>query len=90
MTRKLYCGNNAMFEGLKNGKSRIGTRYECFQNGIGVGLNLPKQKNKKYVAIDKRKIYCGKEIRLPRGYDLMGSNFMCHTKGIGVGIKLKK
>lgn len=92
MTRKIYCGNNAMNDGLQKGKVKIGTRYECFKNGIGIGLNLPKMKEKKYIAIDKRKIYCGKEIRLPKGYDIMGSNYMCHTKGIGVGraLKLKK
>jgi hypothetical protein len=79
------------YKNLKNGKVVIGNRYKCFKNGIGIGLNLPFDKNYlvKYVPIDKRKIYCGKENMLPVGYDLLGSNYMCHTKGIGVGKALK-
>lgn len=86
----MYCGNNRNFVGLKDGMS-IGTRYGCFKKGIGVGKNLPYDKNyeKKYRPIDSRKIYCGKDNSLPEGYDIMGNNLMCFHKGVGVGKSLK-
>lgn len=82
----MYCGNNKNFYGLKDGMS-IGTRYNCFRKGIGVGKNLPVDMNytKKYSPIDERKMYCGKSKTLPENYDIMGNNLMCFHKGVGVG-----
>jgi len=90
----MYCGNNAEDPDLKQGRKKRGTRYECLQKGIGVGLSLPfdDKYSKKYVPIDRRKIWCGKSNKLPDDYDLMGSTGMCYTKGVGIGrsIKAKK
>ncbi len=90
----IYCGNNSRDLGLRTGAKVIGTRYNCFRRGVGVGLGLPYDATyaTRYVPIDKRKIYCGTEHALPAGYHIMGSNGMCYTKGVGVGrsIKAKK
>ena len=90
----MYCGNNARSLDLRSGRKVIGTRYSCMRKGVGVGLGLPYDPTyaTRYVPIDNRKIYCGNDVALPVGYDLMGSNGMCYTRGVGIGrsIKAKK
>jgi hypothetical protein len=90
----MYCGNNRRSSSLRNGTKVIGTRYKCFQAGIGVGLNLPydKEYTAKHVPIQNLRVYCGNEKKLPVGYDVMGTLPMCMVKGVGVGksIKAKK
>jgi hypothetical protein len=87
----MYCGNNRRDRSVVEGKKVIGTRYKCFRQGIGVGLNLPYDPNynQEYEPIDGRRIYCGQEEKLPAGYDMMGSNHTCLQHGVGVGRKIK-
>jgi len=83
----MYCGNNA-YE-LEN--KRLGTRYECFQRGVGVGLNLPASANDlPYESIDRYRIYCGNGRQLPEGYNALGRRSECLRKGVGLGKKLKQ
>lgn len=85
----LYCGNNLASSRRK--RKRVGSRYECLKQGIGLGLSLPVDSDYslEYVPIDERKFYCGKREELPDGYDVMGNSFLCHLKGIGIG-KMKR
>jgi ribosomal protein S18 acetylase RimI-like enzyme len=87
----IYCGNNSLSKELTSKKKRRGSRFECFQKGVGIGLaqSLDKSYLSKYKAIDKRKMYCGKARGLPDGYSIMGSSSMCLQHGVGVGKKLK-
>ena len=88
---EIYCGNNHNSLELKRGKV-IGTRYKCFQKGIGVGkyvLPLDPEYAGDYDPIDTRKIYCGNKSRLPPEYHIMGNNGICFRKGVGVGRSLK-
>jgi hypothetical protein len=80
-----YCGNNRI------GHVNLGTRYECFKRGVGIGLHLPYDPSYAlgYVPIDTRKIYCGIALRLPRHYHIMGNSTMCLQKGVGVGKSIK-
>ena len=75
----IYCGNSANYPGLKNGSYRIGSNYECLRKGIGIGKNLPYDKNFSlpYKPIDNRKFYCGKSKILPAGYFAIGSPSKC-------------
>ena len=86
----LYCGNNRLNPDVVSGRKRIGTRYQCFKKGIGVGMNLPFDPlyAMPYAPIDRSRIYCGKERRIPRGYTRMGSPATCLRKGVGVGKKI--
>ncbi len=86
--KKIYCGNNSLHKSLSNGFV-VGTRYECFRKGVGVGLNMPLDEdyNQPYEKIDKTRIYCGGK-ELPVGYDRFGTTGECLRKGVGVG-KLK-
>lgn len=88
--KKVYCGNNADFPGLKK-KYKRGSPYECFKIGVGRGLFMPYDPvyNSSYTPIDARKVYCGKSAVLPAGYSYMGNAPMCLQKGVGVG-KLQK
>jgi hypothetical protein len=81
--RETYCGNNA-YE-LEN--KRLGSRYECFRKGVGVGLNLPIVPER-YEPIDRYRVYCGNARRLPQGYNVMGTRADCLRKGVGVGKKM--
>jgi len=87
-TKEIYCGNNKSAIGKKR---RLGTKYECFKKGIGIGLNLTLNEDdfleysKKYSPIDKRKIYCGTNKKLPLGYDELGFPSSCLRKGVGIG-----
>jgi hypothetical protein len=86
--KNIYCGNNKYSSELVNKSATLGSNYECFKKGIGIGLNndiLPIQ----YEAIDKRKIYCGNKQYLPKGYDYYGNLPMCLQMGVGVGISKK-
>jgi hypothetical protein len=87
----MYCGNNRRNLDVLSGKKVIGDRYSCLKRGIGIGLNLPYDPSfaTRYVPIDKRKIYCGKDEKMPLGYDLVGNNHMCFSKGVGVGRSMK-
>ncbi len=89
--KQLYCGNNARNPDVRSGKKQIGSRYECFRRGVGIGLGLPYDPNfsARFVPIDKRKIYCGKQDELPNGYDIMGNSSLCMRKGVGVGRSIK-
>jgi hypothetical protein len=83
MNRETYCGNNA-YE-LEN--KRLGSRYDCFRKGVGVGLNLPIVPER-YEPIDRYRVYCGNARRLPPGYNIMGTRADCLRKGVGVGKKI--
>lgn len=78
----VYCGNNR-FQ-LRN--QELGTRYQCFKKGIGVGKNLGRQRYEPIDAVDK--IYCGNRNILPRNYDYIGSRVECLQRGVGVGRSL--
>jgi len=80
----MYCGNNA-YE-LEN--KRLGSRFECFRRGVGVGLNLPVVEELPYEAIDRYRVYCGNGRTLPEGYNVMGRRSECLRKGVGVGKRL--
>jgi len=86
---QVYCGSNRLYP--QRTGHRLGSRYECFRKGIGVGLHLPDDPEYKYPyqPVDERKLYCGNAGILPFGYDLMGSPAMCLRRGVGVGKKLK-
>lgn len=86
----MYCGNNQRHPDLISGEKRLGTRYECFKKGVGVGLNLPVDTSyiARYVPIDRTKIYCGNRRRRPDGYDKLGNLGECLRKGVGVGKKI--
>lgn len=83
----MYCGNNRNNPDVVSGEKKIGTRYDCFRRGIGVGKNLPFDPSYAvpYDPIDTFTVYCGKNKQLPSGYDKMGSLPQCLRKGIGVG-----
>lgn len=83
----MYCGSNRRHPDVMSGRRTIGSRYDCFRRGFGVGINQPADPNYRlaYVPVDPRKVYCGKQNRLPANYDLMGSPNLCFRKGVGVG-----
>jgi hypothetical protein len=91
MGKPVYCGNNRRHSSLRTRSKKIGTRYECLKQGIGVGLNLlvDPEYDGEYIPIDTRKIYCGNSRYLPGDYDIIGSNSMCLQKGVGIGKNLK-
>jgi hypothetical protein len=84
-----YCGNNSLYRGLTGRQPThvVGTNYECLKKGIGVGLNLPYDRNysNNYIPIDDRKFYCGNQVRIPNRYFAVGSPSKCIGIGIGVG-----
>lgn len=82
---EIYCGNNSRSKEIKDGTSRPGTRYECLRKGIGRGLHMKGNFDDEYDKIDKRKIYCGNEQKLPDGYDYLGNAPLCLQIGIGIG-----
>ena len=91
----MYCGNNRNSPQLRLRGQTIGDRYRCLKKGIGVGkylLPLDPDYELDYIPIDNRRIYCGRDLVLPDGYDIMGNNGMCFKIGVGVGraIKAKK
>lgn len=82
-----YCGNNRYV--LERPNVVLGTRYECFRKGVGVGRNLPRPQNpERYSPIDRERIFCGKSRRLPPNYDMIGTRGECLRKGVGVGKRL--
>jgi len=83
----IYCGNNARHSSLRSEEKKIGTRYTCLKRGFGIGFHLPYDPEfaRRFVPIDKRKIYCGNSEVLPEGYDLFGNNPRCFQVGIGAG-----
>lgn len=83
MTNNVYCGNNR----LNTTGNPIGSRYQCFKKGIGVGKTLPCDGSisDQYEAIDNRKVWCGRRNSLPAGYDILGNLPMCLQKGVGMG-----
>lgn len=87
----MYCGNNQNNSDLLNGTKVLGTRYQCFQKGVGRGLNMPPDPEYigEYIPIDDFKIYCGTAEAPPEGYDRMGSPSQCLAKGVGVGKSMR-
>lgn len=86
---QIYCGNNGADSGLRNGSYRLGNRYTCMRKGIMIGLYMPYDPKylEEYCPIDKTKIYCGTQTKIPLGYDNFGSLPHCLQKGIGIGRK---
>lgn len=80
----IYCGNNY----YKLEGKRLGSRYDCFRKGIGVGLNLRNIEYEPYEPIDRWAVWCGKG-RMPRGYNHVGTRSECLRKGVGVGKRLQ-
>lgn len=87
---ELYCGNNRLAPGVRDGTKRLGDRYSCLRKGVGVGLNLPLDPEfaGPYEPIDNTKYYCGKATQLPDGYDRFGSLPKCFQTGVGTGKRL--
>jgi hypothetical protein len=87
----MYCGNNRLHPELLDGTKRLGTRKECLDRGVRVGLSLPPERSYagRYEPIDNTKIYCGNSSRLPDGYDRFGAIFECHRIGVGRGKNIK-
>ena len=83
----IYCGNNRLHKRLLNSSAVIGERYSCLKKGVGVGLNLPfdREYAEAYEPIDNTRIYCGTKMRLPEGYHRFGENHECHRIGVGIG-----
>ena len=86
---KIYCGNQANFNGLVIGTHILGTNYQCLRKGIGIGSNLPYDSDYTgpYVPVDDRKYYCGNAPVIPVGSGnfAIGSPAKCLAVGIGVG-----
>lgn len=84
----MYCGNNAKDPDLLSGKKALGTSYDCFRRGVGVGKHLPRSELEvEYEAIHRNNIFCGKNFgpEQEAKYDRMGSPSECLRKGVGVG-----
>ena len=75
-----------MNHNLVAGISRRGNRHECFQKGVGVGMNLPVRCDP-YVPINRSTIFCGLSPA-PPGYT-HGTPADCNRKGVGVGISIQ-
>lgn len=75
----VYCGNNRY--DVRN--QALGTRYQCFRKGVGVGLGLGYQRYDPIDEVDN--LYCGNRNRLPQNYDNFGTRTQCLQKGVGVG-----
>jgi hypothetical protein len=86
-----YCGNNAKAPEIVSRRKRIGTAYECFRRGVGVGKNLPAEEGE-YEAIYSPNIFCGKKFgpEQKKKYERMGSPSECLRKGVGVGKSLTR
>jgi hypothetical protein len=91
MSSPIYCGNNRNHSSLKKGKQKIGTRHSCLKKGVAIGLSLPydPEYENSYSPIDKRKTWCGKNNKIPKGYHILGNNPLCLQKGISLG-KIQK
>lgn len=92
MSDKIYCGNNKLSPKLTEENHRIGTPYQCMRKGIGVGLNLPVDKDAAapYKPIVEKTFYCGKkESDMPVKLERMGSPTECLRAGIAIGKKKK-
>ena len=87
----MYCGNNRLLPELLDGTKKLGTRQECLNRGIRVGISLPPQKSYagRYAPIDNTKLYCGNLSVLPDGYDRFGAIHECHRIGVGRGKSIK-
>jgi len=87
----MYCGNNRLHHNLIDGTKRLGTRKECLDRGVRVGLSLPPEKSYagRYEPIDNTRIYCGNSSTLPDGYNRFGAVFECHRIGVGRGKSIK-
>lgn len=87
-TRKplgIYCGNNELFGDIVSGARAWGTPYACMRKGVGVGLNLPRDREyRNYRPRAKRKVYCGTRA-LPDGYACVGNLPQCLQKGVAIG-----
>ena len=84
----IYCGNNALYPGLRDGTKILGSRYQCLKKGIGKGLREPLQNyNEDYAPVDDLKLFCGNGDVLPRNKDRLGTRGECLRKGFAVGQK---
>ncbi|ABF82130.1 hypothetical protein MIV100L [Invertebrate iridescent virus 3] len=82
----VYCGNNALDEGLLDGSKVVGTRYQCLQKGVAVGLNNPVlHHSPNYQPIVDAKIYCGTGSKLPASKLRFGTPTECMGKGYQIG-----
>lgn len=88
----IYCGE---YDHLPDDYTKIGTRKECLQKGIGVGLYMSskeREKIKKTIAsreaLPKQKIYCGDKDTVPNGYLRNGNRMECLRRGVGIGVHL--
>lgn len=81
----MYCGNNA------NVNIPRGTRYQCLKKGIGVGKNLPLDKDYgiPYAPIVNRGVYCGNDAVLPPNYLIFGAPSECLQIGVGIGKQMR-
>ena len=87
----IYCGNNKNNKKLISGEADIGTRYECFKKGFGIGFNQPIDPEylDDYEPIYQNNIYCGnKDDEIEINYK-PGTLPQCLQKGVAIG-KLKK
>jgi hypothetical protein len=88
----IYCGE---YDHVPDEYNRLGTRKECLQKGIGVGLYMTtkeREKIKKTIASreghPKPKIYCGDKEPMPVGYLRNGNRMECLRRGVGIGVHL--
>lgn len=89
----IYCGE---YDHVPDHEyNRLGTRKECLQKGIGVGLhmsNKEREKIKKRISSrekhPKQKIYCGDKEPTPVGYLRSGNRMECLRRGVGIGVHL--
>lgn len=76
----MYCGKNILR------KENFGTNYECLKKGIKIGEEKTKDNYEIYLKNeDLQKSYCGKDEKLPNGYDKFGELPECLSKGFGIG-----
>lgn len=81
----MYCGNNR----FEIGNRVLGSRYDCFRKGVGVGLAL--EGEAEYEPIEPNPaIYCGRARNAPANYDYVGTRYQCLQKGVGVGKSLRR
>lgn len=94
--QNIYCGAHTRIPS-SNYYSRLGTRKECLQKGIGVGKFMSESEKKEVRSKSRSRsnsrnneprLYCGVSSTLPEGYDRMGKRHECLKIGVGVGVRL--
>ncbi len=91
----IYCGGYNSIPSSRH-YTRIGTRNECLQKGIGVGKFMSeaekkdiKSKSRSRTRQNEPKLYCGRSNDLPDGYDRFGKRNECLKIGVGVGVRIE-